>query len=165
MDMEIHLKITITEPLNQNRMDNEFVPYELALRMKQLGFDEPCIAIYSNANPKTGYYTLKKYRLKLIKQASQKDKGVKAPLFQQAFRWFREEYNLRGSIMDFIDDEIGIEWDYEIAKIGTDLDENGHYKPLVDYSIDDEDRKFNTYEEAELACLEKLIEIVESKSE
>ena len=96
-----------TKPLNQNRMEKEFVTYDLALRMNQLGFDEECLAIYSNANPKTGLYTLKKYRLKLIKQASQKDKCVKAPLFQQAFRWFRDKYNLRASFMDFVVFEIG----------------------------------------------------------
>jgi hypothetical protein len=134
-------------------MTKEFVPYELAVKLKQLGFDEPCF-LYWWKN-ESGYI------LADIIYDEVRTLDFKAPLFQQAFRWFREEYNLRGSIMDFIDDEIGIEWDYEIAKIGTDLDENGHYKPLVDYSIDDEDRKFNTYEEAELACLEKFIEIVE----
>ena len=77
-----------------------------------------------------------------------------------ALRWFREKYNIRQNIMDFIDDEIGIEWDYEIAIIGTDLDERGNYESLVAYSTDDETRKFKTYEEAELACLKKLIEIV-----
>jgi hypothetical protein len=65
--------------------------------------------------------------------------------------------------MDFIDDEVGIEWDYEIAIIGTDIDEKGNYKPLIDYSTDDEDRKFKTYEETELECLTKLIEIVKEK--
>jgi hypothetical protein len=138
-------------------MVEEFVPYELALRMKQLGFDEPCFMYWWKGE--------NDYILADLIDDEARTIDFKAPLFQQAFRWFREKYNLRGSIMDFIDDEIGIEWDYEIAKIGTDLDENGHYKPLVDYSIDDEDRKFNTYEEAELDCLEKLIEIVESKSE
>ena len=63
----------------------------------------------------------------------------------------------------FIDDETGIEWGYEIAIIGTDLDERGNYKPLVDYSVDDETRKFKTYEEAELAWLKKLIKIVKNK--
>jgi hypothetical protein len=86
-----------------------------------------------------------------------------AILFSAAFRWFREKYKLRNTITDFIDDETGIEWDYEIAIIGTDLDEKGNYKPLVAYSTDDETRKFKTYEEAELACLTKLIEIVKSK--
>jgi hypothetical protein len=61
--------------------------------------------------------------------------------------------------MDFIDDEIGVNWDYEIAKIGTDLDKYGHYEALVDFSIDDKYRKFKTYEGAELACLKKLIKI------
>jgi len=141
-------------------MEKEFVPYDLALRMKQLGFNEPCVAHWFN-NVGIGI----EFRLEPLNKAIAKTNisvyYELAPLYQQAFRWFREKYNLRGSIMDFIDDEIGIEWDYEIAKIGTDLDENGHYKPLVDYSIDDEDRKFNTYEEAELACLKYCIEVVE----
>jgi len=141
-------------------MEKEFVPYELALKMKQLGFNEPCFGFYDESlyfpNNENQYGTFCNQKLDAP--------SCSAPLFQQAFRWFREKYNLRGSIMDFIDDEIGIEWDYEIAKIGTDLDENGHYKPLVDYSIDDDDRKFNTYEEAEFACLKKLIEIVEQNN-
>ena len=29
-------------------MEKEFVPYELALRMKELGFDEPCFGYYNN---------------------------------------------------------------------------------------------------------------------
>ena len=128
-------------------MTQEFVPYELAVKLKELGFDEPCIAIYSNANPKTGLYTLKKYRLKLIKQASQKDKGVKAPLFQQAFRWFREKYDL------FTHIEKG-----ENPK---------NFYPIIDNVSHKYNPKlwFDTYEEAELACLEELIEIVETKSE
>jgi len=133
-------------------MEKEFVPYELALRMKQLGFDEPCIAIYSNANPKTGYYTLKKYRLKLIKQASQKDKGVKAPLYQQAFRWFREKYFIHG----------------EPLYKGGLTSQTAWYNYDIISTIDWDDSKvknkqYKTYEEAELACLEKLIEIVEQK--
>jgi hypothetical protein len=129
-------------------MEKEFVPYELALKLKALGFDEPCLAIYSNANPKTGLYTLKKYRLKLIKQASQKDKGVKAPLYQQAFRWFRDEHGISGSIQ--------IEHDaYQWS-----IFEEGETSGLASDNWDGTD-----YEEAELACLEKLIEIVESKTE
>ena len=27
-------------------MEKEFIPYELALRMKDLGFDEECFAVY-----------------------------------------------------------------------------------------------------------------------
>ncbi len=123
-------------------MKKEFIPYEQALALKELGFDEPCIAIYSNANPKTGLYTLKKYRLKLIKQASQKYNGVKAPLYQQAFRWFRDEHGMSGSIQ--------IEHDaYQWS-----IFEEGETSGLASDNWDGTD-----YEEAELACLEKLIEM------
>ena len=50
-----------------------------------------------------------------------------------------------------------------IAIIGTDADENGNYNPLVDYTIDDETRKFKTHEEAELACLRKIIQIAKGQ--
>jgi hypothetical protein len=135
-------------------MEKEFVPYELAVKLKAIGFDEECFGAYHNEN-----------YLDLQSEEFDYSYAVKAPLFQQAFRWFRDKHNVRQNIMDFIDDEVGIEWDYEIATIGTDLDENGNYKPLIEYSTDDENRKFKTYEEAELACLEKLIEIVEPISE
>ena len=130
-------------------MTQEFVPYEQALALKELGFDEPCFGYYSEGELILNSHTnnhMQRFR-------------YSAPTFSQAFRWFRKKYELRHSITDFIDDETGIEWDYEIAIIGTDSDENGNYKPLVDYSVDDETRKFKTYEEAELACLIKLIEI------
>ena len=106
-------------------MEKEFVPYELAVKLKSLGFDEPCMSVYYGDVEdiqftfnvrETQYYAQKGYK-----------NGVLAPLYQQAFRWFREKYKLSHI---WIMDEI--------------LD-TGNF----------------TYEEAELACLEKLIEIVD----
>ena len=135
-----------------NILEKEFIPYQEALALKELGFNEPCFGWYVSENHGLEYG-------KVIQSDLLRDAAI-ALTFSQAFRWFREKHGLRNSITDFIDDETGIEWDYEIAIIGTDLDERGNYKPLVDYSTDDETRKFKTYEEAELACLRKLIEIV-----
>lgn len=135
-----------------DELEKEFVPYELSLRLKLIGFDKPCFGVFF---PSDKSWKHLKFR------NSQQDNIVASPLFSQAFRWFREKYKLRNSITDFIDDKTVIEWDYEITIIGTDLDEKGNYKPFVDYSTDDETRKFKTYEEAEYACLEKLIEIVQ----
>jgi len=109
----------------------EFLPYELALKMKQLGFNEPGIASRDMG----------------------KGQGlIQIPLYQQAFRWFREKY-----------DKYGV--------VNIDLSNNLKDKIFV-YMVEDKlgyiiDRseEHNTYEEAELACLEKLIEIVESKTE
>jgi hypothetical protein len=143
-------------------LEINFVAYQIALDMKSIGFDEECLAYYDQWFK--GNNEVKQiFRVGNVKGIF--DSITPAPTFSQAFKFFRDKHNLRGSIMDFIDEfPSAIEWDYEIALIGTDLDEYGHYKALVSYSIDDESRKFKTYEEAELACLIKLIELVkESK--
>jgi len=146
-------------------MEKYFCDYNQSLALKELGFDEPCIAFYWNSGK---FYTCAEYRhrIEFHKQNQLGDynyDSTSAPLKSQVFEWFRDKQNLRSNIMDFIDDVTGIEWDYEIDFIGVDVDENGNYKPLVDYSIDDETRKFKTYKEAESACIDKLIEIVKNK--
>ncbi len=131
-------------------MNKEFITYEQALALRELGFKEACFMCWYINKPTELY----------IGGDEKNGEGVAAPLYQQAFRWFREKGQLTKSIMDFIDDETGVEWDYEINLIGTDIDEKGNYIPLIPYSTDDIERKFKTYEEAELNCLKKLIEIV-----
>jgi hypothetical protein len=139
-------------------IENLFVPYQIALDMKLLGFDELSLGWYNNDTLRIDVNA--NQTIKFHEHLGRFEGCVLAPTFSQSFKFFRNKHDLRASIMDFIDDETGIEWDYEIALIGTDLDEYGHYKALVSYSIDDESRKFKTYEKAELACLIKLIELV-----
>jgi hypothetical protein len=138
-------------------MVEEFVPYELALRMKQLGFDEPCFSYYEldgrlSDTPKESGYDIK-YQGDCKFDNHQntyldEDESCSAPLYQQAFRWFRDEHGMSGSIQ--------IEHDaYQWS-----IYEEGETSGLASDNWDGTD-----YEEAELACLEKLIEIVESKSE
>lgn len=121
-------------------MDQEYVPYEIALELKQLGFDEYCMGAC--------YYEWKdrgktKIMLHTPDEYDSHD-GVKAPLFQQAFRFFREKYDLFCWIEKFHKDETYI---FQIPPANfTKI--QGHFK---------------TYEEAELACLRKLIEIVKEK--
>ena len=142
-------------------MEKYFCNYNQSLALKELGFKKPCFGWYEHSG--NFYYC---YQEGLVPPSPSK-KLIKncclASLKSQVFEWFRDKQNLRSNIMDFIDDVTGIEWDYEIDFIGVDVDENGNYKPLVDYSIDDETRKFKTYKEAESACIDKLIEIVKNK--
>ncbi len=138
-------------------MKKEFIPSEEALALKELGFDEPCFAYYVQEP----YYNSKK-ELKFkrptyyeISGWKNSDKLVSAkedyciyvtlPLYQQAFRWFRKEHNL-------------CSWVYQ-SNSG-----------LYHYSILKDDRYLSsgtnneaTYEEAELACLRKLTEIINKK--
>jgi hypothetical protein len=139
-------------------IETNFVPCQIAVDMKLLGFDEECLAYYDQ-------WVKNNNEVKQIFRVGNV-KGIfgsitPAPTFSQSFKFFRDKHDLRASIMDFIDEfPSAIEWDYEIALIGTELDEYGHYKALVPYSIDDESRKFKTYEEAELGCLINLIQLV-----
>jgi len=87
-------------------MEKEFIPYEQALALKELGCDEKCFAHYSSF----GYYNSEsqlKWKRSIISLINgvplcnkdltwQEDesiilKQVVAPTFSQAFRWFREE--------------------------------------------------------------------------
>ena len=74
-----------------------------------------------------------------------------APLYQQAFRWFREKYQLVNYI------EYYAEWNFEIFRIDDKIAEVQD-DVNVDYTF-----KGGTYEEAELECLKKLIEILKEK--
>jgi hypothetical protein len=125
-------------------MEKEFIPYEQSLALKELGFDEQCFSFYDSDGElyeSEGYYK-KGYNVF--------DEEVIAPLYQQAFRWFREKYELFHST-NYQDDNSGPGcFDYEIC------DKRGKSQ------CGDDDSEFSTYEEAELACLQKLIEIVKT---
>jgi hypothetical protein len=127
-------------------MEIEFVPYEQALALKELGFDEPCAACYyKKFDNEIGYH--KVYRDFNFVQLT-----VSAPTYSQAFRWFREKYNVYAIILpSYADDKVvKNRFFYEIADCNK-------LKQELDYH--------SAYEEAELACLTKLIEIVEQKNE
>jgi hypothetical protein len=110
-------------------MNNEFIPYELALELKQIGFNEPCLASYFHAGKK----------LDICEYINHGEYTVLAPLFQQAFRWFREKHGLCLVIKPIDDKKLAL--GYNLLKNGLIM--NAH----------------TTYEGAELACFKKLIEI------
>ena len=119
-------------------MNKEFIPYEQALELKELGFDEPCFATYE-----FGKIHINEFKNDCPYELCLKTKVFPAPTFSQAFRWFREKYDLFCWVEKFHKDETYI---FQIPPANfTKI--QGHY---------------TTYEEAELACLKKLIEIVKS---
>jgi hypothetical protein len=132
-------------------MEKEFVPYELALELKQLGFDEPCFGSYVKLTKTQNTFFMNDVVDEIDRETPlHKSLITKAPLYQQAFRWFREKYGLFHSIIYQDDNSRPGVFDYEI------LSKRGK-------SQIDECPEFDTHEEAELACLQKLIEIVKNK--
>jgi len=121
-------------------MNEEFIPYEQALALKELGFDEECLSYYFNKQLSFGTRT-------------SYGEVIEAPLYQQAFGWFREKYRCHSEI------NVGFKGFHFKIYSFIDSSESGdvfvvdnltNYKPIC----------FNSCEEAELECLKKLIEII-----
>ena len=123
-------------------MEKDFVTYNEALALKELGFDEPCLGYYTGDKM---HFVLRPLMLRANELESY---VVTAPLYQQAFRWFREKHGYFSSPMQSTKPS-GIEYDWLITK---EIDESRIFVKTVGY--------FTTYEEAELECLKKLIKIV-----
>jgi hypothetical protein len=131
-------------------MEKEFIGYNEALTLKELGFDEPCFVYwvfnnveitFSTANNKSGWSMIGFKNNQMVKKAGL----CTSPTFSQAFRWFREKYGLYHSIGLDGSLENDVNCDYQIINHSQSISEN--------------ETDFKSYEEAELACLKKLIEI------
>jgi hypothetical protein len=127
-------------------MEKEFVPYELAVKLKSLGFNEPCF----------GYYKDMKGEKVLLYDTMDFDGECNAPLYQQAFRWFRDKHNLRG----FIGFRPNLkQFDCHIYDMSLSGEDYVKQRTMEEFN---KDPLVGTYEEAELASLQKMIEIVEN---
>ena len=108
-------------------MEKEFVTYEQALALKELGFDEERLCRWYEVDNLTVRIT--------------------APFKSQVFRWFREKYDLHHIVI----------WDSD-----TNNFDAGLFGELVTPFLE-KDTIFSTYEEAENACIDKLIEIAKQQ--
>lgn len=136
----------------------EFVPYEPSLALKELGFYEECLASYTvfgDGEKRDGYYGQTEPQLFINGIGVQIEDRMEelemfayhvcsAPTFSQAFRWFRERYQIDSWIYPNLNGLYSV----SIVRRGVGLGNVSQYQ---------------TYPEAELACLIKLIEIVKKK--
>ena len=135
-------------------MTKEFVSYTQALALKELGFDEDCLARYEGKITNIFKPLVLEFTFANLPRVENKVnypdypyKDVEAPTYSQAFRFFREKHNL---VFNFIS--------YNIVK-------PGEYHWSITWN--DEAKAggiVKTYEEAESACLDKLIEIIKTKT-
>jgi len=143
-------------------MEKEFVPYEQALALKELEFNEPCL-LHIQYSSGTDVFTGRKFKntiwlgngydaeisdkkikFKFPKHSEQSYGTLGIATFSQAFRWFREKRGLYG---------------YPFSQSSQT---NIWFKYFIQQEWKDQitSDSFNTHEEAELECLKKLIEIV-----
>ena len=122
-------------------MKEHFVTYNQALALKELGFNESCFAKY------TSNRLLLSINWSNVWCENINESEIYAPLKQQVFKWFWVYFHLSHNIFDWLDDfEITItEW------------------ALCEDRIVYEYPRFDTYEQAESACIDKLIEIIKEE--
>lgn len=120
-------------------MNKEFLPYDLSLAMKELGFGE--MNIYAV------YYNGQFHEHGVPNSVLDRKEDCAAPLFQQAFRWFRENCFLYSNFNTVCNanEVLGVDctitsWRMAPVIVGT----------------------FFTQEEAELACIRELIKICQN---
>lgn len=127
-------------------MKKDFVPYDLALVLKELGFDEPCVAFYYGQlnRLEIGFNWLNEgCKNSLLEEITS------APLYQQVFRWFRDKgfnFSINSSTVNMLGEYR--DYYFYISKGGKQL-----------YGLDHRDG-FDKYEQAEFECLKKLIELL-----
>jgi hypothetical protein len=124
-------------------MKEEFIPYEQALALKELGFNEPSFKAYDSKGVlqkcTSDYWDISS--LNIINEATTSNLKVLAPTFSQCFKFFREKHDL-------------------------DVISKPHIRKTKKYVCDPVNIRLeakNTYEEAELECLKKLIQIIKEK--
>jgi hypothetical protein len=141
-------------------MEKEFVPYELALRMNEIAFYEPCFGYWYTEQEE---YKKIDIQLATIDFLEGEEDYILAPTFSQAFRWFREKHSLFSSILPFqdIEDDIRLCYYYCVINLDECKDED---ILCNESSLGASDINFSSPAEAELACLEKLIEILEKRN-
>jgi hypothetical protein len=130
-------------------MEKEFIPPDEVLALRGLGFDEPCFMYYGEKN------ILRIFTIDikdLITNSELPPQYNACPTFSQAFRWFRDMYGMCSFIKPENNEEDVIVWEYVILTVsGWE----------VVFTI--RKSNHNLFEEAELECLKKLIEIVKEK--
>ena len=132
------------------KIKDEFVTYDLALRLKALGFDEPCLTKYNK--------TVKGVMLEITNiYTTVNPANINAPTWQSAFKFFEEKYSLC-----FL---------YEIVNFGADeftfsiydlYEEKTLYNEFVGAGASGMET-FNTSKENKIAGLTRLCEIVEKQ--
>jgi hypothetical protein len=131
-----------------NNLEKEFIPYELALELKQLGFDEPCLKFYATEKLVLGLDADNGDTNNKLSQYN--PLFISAPTYSQTFKWFRKK-GYRFSVI--IDSPLA--------------EEESHYIEIwfKKQFLHESHYIYKTYEDGELDLLKKLIEYEKEKQQ
>ena len=146
-------------------MEQEFVIYDQGLALKELGFDEPCFAAYSGDEDNSSLFIYWNDLVNMSELFISQDNCEKfdyeclAPTFSQAFKWFRDNHQLFYTIETNCS-QLSFEWGFDYTIFDK---ENDKWLSTEPQNCPPGETTYVTYEEAESACIDKLIEIVKNR--
>ncbi len=76
-------------------MEKEFIPSKESFALRELGFCDPCLKMHFHGELKNSYG----FALMMQYTNERQPEICLAPLYQQAFRWFREKHSLFPSVV------------------------------------------------------------------
>jgi hypothetical protein len=114
-------------------MNEDFVPFELAVKLKDKGFDYKCYYCYKNSIIMSHCSEPLNHNGDAVTYS--------APAISQVLKWLRNEKKIH-IVIDF---DGGMSWYYQIALYG-----------LTTYEKESE-HKYNSYEQAALAGIEYVL--------
>jgi hypothetical protein len=137
-------------------MNNDFADYELSKKLKDLGFSEGCICVvWPDNKTNIGNRAYVDIILRDFKEA------IPSPSITQIRTWFREKHHLHY--------EVGPNWTGLISKLNESefTEYNGvnikHYNHVHLTDEHGNESMYPIHDAAELACIMKMIEMVEKK--
>ena len=130
-------------------MEKHFATYNQSLALKELGFNEPCL--YSYYQDGTIGSVLRQNGGSNLVNWNESNTLCSRPLKSQVFEWARKEHQIEVTVACFYSKRLGISYE-----------ERQYHCHIVRDGVTTKGPKFKTYEEAESACIDKLIEIVKN---
>jgi len=126
-------------------MKKLFVSYELALQLKEKGFNEDCFGCY--------------YKDKTFAYHPDSDVYVDAPLYQQVIDWFREKHDLHIIIDSWVvGSRENFDFSFIIDKLGYNRDAITAKRIFLKNS--GQHNAFNEYYEALNKAIERALKLI-----
>ena len=130
-----------------SEIKEQFVTYEIALKLKELGFDERCLGYFDIQSKELWLNDLGKNIINLPEIL------LPAPLWQQAIDWFREKFHFH-ILIENVNVPEPKRWVYEINKLPAGV--------IILWNKDTSPT-FGSYEEAREQAILKAIELCQKE--
>lgn len=155
-------------------MEKEFIPYELAVDLKELGFDEPCLINYYIEkgemyieHTENGITNTKLDETTDELNEEQRENGeflfeysYAAPTWHQAFKWIRDNFYLVCIVFnddgDIEHENLRYNWEIRVVTRSFKDLKNQRNARLGEYT-------YRSYEEAELDCLKQMLKLLKTR--